>query len=193
MKTKKERSVYRIDIDLSFHLLTVSLGRMSETNSFLNKLNSLFSDDGIEMNPSLEREFHRILYEIQHGTFVDSEFNYKQLVIELISQNNKLPLKFLYFLLNEIMDSNTDDHIRERIMTKINDLTVDLTLICADMQVHYRSQTIDDSEEESDVEDFDDEYNDNEEDENDNCDDLENQILDELEFEHDCRMFSDTH
>lgn len=148
---------------------------MSAMKSALNISTTFKSIDIKRITPKLRAIFDKIMSDMQYQLFIDPNLTYEQ-QIELLNKSDAIEGAFLCNLYDSIKKLDLPEHIRD-------DLLENLEIIAEPM-------TIVDANSSSDSDTDDDTYSDMDTDDDDSYDDLENIILDQMEYEHDCAAFS---
>lgn len=150
----------------------------NKSSSYTSK--AIQSIDIDQISPELRGAFETILNQIQQTPFFDRNLNHQQ-QMELLNRPNTIESEFLRILYDLTNTSDIPNNIRDDLLEDLDRLTTPMTII----DIHADTDQYDNPEVEIDDEEndlyFDIDF--------DYYDDLENMILDELEFENDCDAF----
>lgn len=160
---------------------------MSGTNLPTNNSNPSHSFNINEINEEIRVKFEKLAYKIEHQLFLDVYLNHRQCMF-LLYRSAAIKNEFLRYLHHCTYGLDVSQNGRADSVDNLNDSSTGLVpmAICSNINQYNKD---DDSDEEetyaeclSDI-DFD---------EDDTCDDIENILLDQLEFEHDIAVFNST-
>ena len=135
----------------------------------------------VNIDPSLQIEFDKILNDFNQQLFLDKDLTHEHRMF-LINKHHTIETKFIEFLTDRIRHLNIDDTIRNRLIENVNEFSSDFMLVNRSTNVNQWYNFNDHSDDESYVDDETDGIN---SDDDEYYDDVENQILDDIEFEHD--------
>lgn len=138
-----------------------------------------------QIPPELRADYERINYHIQHQVFFHPDLNYQQCMF-LLNHPDAIEKEFLLYLYDSIQKFNISEDLRDTLYRNLNKSSEELILIGMYSGINQHHNTDNDSDDEEHVEtssSIDSEANNT-------YNDLENQILDEIEFENDLPAFN---
>ncbi|CAF1422277.1 unnamed protein product [Adineta steineri] len=157
---------------------------MSQIKSLSDNLVSSCSINDTNISPDLHKEYTKILNDIQHQLFFDPQLKYHHLEY-ILERRHTIEHGFVQMLIDRINQSNLDLSTRERLFAKINQLGTNIEYVDSSTNTKISFNANNDSDEETNN-DYEPDYTDTE---YDYCDDLENELLDQIEFEQDYNTY----
>lgn len=154
---------------------------MSGTKS---SANTSKSSDINRISPELRTAYKKIMYHIQHQLFLDPDLNHQQRIF-LLYQPGAIENEFFLYLYDYIYDFSISEDLRDSSFQNLSKLNTNLIPVDIYSGINQYNLVDDDSDDEA----YADNVSDIDSDANDTYADLENILLDEIEFEHDLAAF----